>query len=175
MDSQTRTRNMRTHLTCSACRILRRRCGVNCILAPYFPTEEAENFVRVHKVFGASNVIKMLQQDYPERILMECDQMVEESRREDAVKSLVYEAHTRLKDPVYGCTGAIFYLQKHVKELEEQLQSARAEAMELKAKKDQLFETFIDVHLSPVNDSVFDHFFVGDPSCTISASSNSTL
>ncbi|KAG9447850.1 hypothetical protein H6P81_013978 [Aristolochia fimbriata] len=169
MDSQAQARNVRAHPPCSACRILRRRCDVNCILAPFFPAEEAENFVRVHKVFGASNVIKMLQ-------------MVDESRREDTVKSMVYEAHTRLKDPVYGCTGAIFYLQKHVKELEQQLQSARAEATELRGQREQLLKAFMDAHLvdpfSPViNDSVFDHFFVDAAAagpCSVPANSYSS-
>ena len=51
----------RTHQPCAACRMLRRRCDSNCILAPYFPSDEIEKFSGVHKVFGASNVIKMIQ------------------------------------------------------------------------------------------------------------------
>ena len=56
--------------------------------------------------------------------------MVEETRREDAVKALVYEARARLKDPVYGSTGAIFHLQKMVQELKVQLESIRARVRE---------------------------------------------
>ena len=51
----------RTHQPCAACRMLRRRCDRDCILAPYFPSYEAEKFAGVHKVFGASNVIRMIQ------------------------------------------------------------------------------------------------------------------
>lgn len=49
--------------------------------------------------------------------------MVEESRREDAVKAIIYEARARVNDPVYGSAGAIFYLQKMIQELKTQLRS----------------------------------------------------
>jgi len=34
------------------------------MLAPYFPGDEAEKFFGVHKVFGASNVIRMIQVEH---------------------------------------------------------------------------------------------------------------
>jgi len=46
---------------CAACKYLRRRCPKDCIFAPYFPPSNLERFVCVHKIFGASNVAKMLQ------------------------------------------------------------------------------------------------------------------
>lgn len=46
---------------CAACKILRRRCVDNCILAPYFPPTEPLKFTTAHRVFGASNIIKFLQ------------------------------------------------------------------------------------------------------------------
>lgn len=46
---------------CAACKLLRRRCGEDCVFAPYFPADEPHKFANVHKVFGASNVNKMLQ------------------------------------------------------------------------------------------------------------------
>ena len=33
----------------------------DCVFAPYFPAKEPYKFVIVHKIFGASNVNKMLQ------------------------------------------------------------------------------------------------------------------
>lgn len=65
-------------------------------------------------------------------------QMVEETKREDAVKAIVFEARARMRDPVYGSTGAIFHLQKMVQELETQLQSTRAQALILQAQTDEL-------------------------------------
>lgn len=46
---------------CAACKLLRRRCAHDCVFAPYFPADEPHKFASVHKVFGASNVNKMLQ------------------------------------------------------------------------------------------------------------------
>ena len=46
---------------CAACKLLRRKCAQDCVFAPYFPADEPQKFANVHKVFGASNVNKMLQ------------------------------------------------------------------------------------------------------------------
>lgn len=46
---------------CASCKLLRRRCAKDCIFAPYFPSDDPHKFAIVHKVFGASNVSKMLQ------------------------------------------------------------------------------------------------------------------
>ncbi|KAJ0015094.1 hypothetical protein Pint_20680 [Pistacia integerrima] len=46
---------------CGACKFLRRKCVSGCIFAPYFGTDQgAARFAAVHKVFGASNVSKLL-------------------------------------------------------------------------------------------------------------------
>ncbi|XLT33663.1 hypothetical protein HN873_064955, partial [Arachis hypogaea] len=47
---------------CASCKLLRRRCAKDCIFAPYFPSDDPQKFAIVHKVFGASNVSKMLQE-----------------------------------------------------------------------------------------------------------------
>ncbi|KAE9607330.1 hypothetical protein Lal_00026731 [Lupinus albus] len=49
---------------CAACRLLKRKCNHDCVFAPYFPASEPHKFSNVHKVFGASNVNKMLQVHY---------------------------------------------------------------------------------------------------------------
>ena len=50
---------------CAACKILRRRCAADkCVLAPYFPPTEPLKFIIAHRVFGASNIMKMLQVNY---------------------------------------------------------------------------------------------------------------
>ncbi|GMH13327.1 hypothetical protein Nepgr_015168 [Nepenthes gracilis] len=103
---------------CAACKVLRRRCADKCVLAPYFPPTDPLKFAIAHKVFGASNIIKLLQ-DLPE------------SQRADAVSSMVYEANARLRDPVYGCAGAICQLQEQVNELQAQLAKAQAEMVNM--------------------------------------------
>ena len=51
---------LNTVTPCAACKLLRRRCAQECPFAPYFSPHEPHNFAAVHKVFGASNVSKML-------------------------------------------------------------------------------------------------------------------
>ncbi|KAF1881413.1 hypothetical protein Lal_00023449 [Lupinus albus] len=104
---------------CAACKLLRRRCAKDCVFAPYFPANEPHKFGSVHKVFGASNVNKMLQE-------------LPEHQRNDAVSSMVYEANARVKDPVYGCAGAISSLQQQVDVLQTQLALAQAEIVHMK-------------------------------------------
>ncbi|KAF9676966.1 hypothetical protein SADUNF_Sadunf08G0058300 [Salix dunnii] len=101
---------------CASCKLLRRRCAKDCIFAPYFPSDDPHKFAIVHKVFGASNVSKMLQE-----LLVH--------QRADAVSSLVYEANARVRDPVYGCVGAISYLQNQVSQLQMQLAVAQADIL----------------------------------------------
>ncbi|GMN23569.1 hypothetical protein TIFTF001_000170 [Ficus carica] len=101
---------------CASCKLLRRRCAKDCIFAPYFPSDDPHKFAIVHKVFGASNVSKMLQE-------------LPVHQRGDAVSSLVYEANARVRDPVYGCVGAISYLQNQVSQLQMQLAVAQAEML----------------------------------------------
>lgn len=59
-------------------------------------------------------------------------QEVPESQRADAANSLVYEANLRLRDPIYGCMGAISALQQQVQALELELQAVRAEILKHK-------------------------------------------
>ncbi|KAK8596557.1 hypothetical protein V6N13_001176 [Hibiscus sabdariffa] len=101
---------------CASCKLLRRRCAKDCIFAPYFPSDDPHKFAIVHKVFGASNVSKMLQE-------------LPIQQRGDAVSSLVYEANARVRDPVYGCVGAISYLQNQVSQLQMQLAVAQTEIL----------------------------------------------
>ncbi|KAE9451560.1 hypothetical protein C3L33_16552, partial [Rhododendron williamsianum] len=49
------------------------------------------------------------------------------SRRADAANSLVYEANVRIRDPVYGCMGAISALQQQVRSLQAELDLVGAE------------------------------------------------
>ncbi|OWM74936.1 LOB domain-containing protein 25-like [Punica granatum] len=99
---------------CAACKFLRRKCQPECIFAPYFPPEEPQKFASVHKIFGASNVSKLLHEVLPHQ-------------REDTVNSLAYEAEARLKDPVYGCVGAISVLQRQVIRLQKELDATNAD------------------------------------------------
>ncbi|KAG5606967.1 hypothetical protein H5410_028459 [Solanum commersonii] len=110
---------------CAACKILRRRCVEKCVLAPYFPPTDPLKFTIAHRVFGASNIIKLLQE-------------LPEEQRVDAVNSMVYEANARIRDPVYGCAGAICQLQKQISELQAEFAKAQAEILNLKCQNSNL-------------------------------------
>ncbi|KAF3634274.1 LOB domain-containing protein 16 [Capsicum baccatum] len=100
---------------CGACKFLRRKCVVDCIFAPYFNSEEGPSkFAAIHKVFGASNVSKLLHN-------------VPVDDRCDAVVTIAYEAQARIKDPVYGCVANIFALQQQVAYLQSQVMQVKAQ------------------------------------------------
>uniref|UniRef100_A0A2C9VBU3 LOB domain-containing protein n=1 Tax=Manihot esculenta TaxID=3983 RepID=A0A2C9VBU3_MANES len=85
---------------CGACKFLRRKCISGCIFAPHFGSDQgAARFAAVHKVFGASNVSKLLLH-------------IPMNRRHEAVVTISYEAQARLSDPVYGCVSTILALQQ---------------------------------------------------------------
>lgn len=90
---------------CGACKFLRRKCVKGCVFAPYFCHDQgATHFAAIHKVFGASNVSKLLLH-------------LPVSDRFDAAVTISYEAQARLQDPIYGCVSHIFALQQQVSQL----------------------------------------------------------
>ncbi|GAV61818.1 DUF260 domain-containing protein, partial [Cephalotus follicularis] len=105
---------------CAACKYLRRRCPEDCIFSPYFPPNDSRRFSCVHKIYGASNVGKMLQQ-------------LPAPMRAQAADSLYFEAQCRIQDPVYGCVGIISLLQQQIHDVESQLAKIQAEIMILQS------------------------------------------
>ncbi|PWZ10798.1 Protein IAL1 [Zea mays] len=105
---------------CAACKFLRRKCQPDCVFAPYFPPDNPQKFVRVHRVFGASNVTKLMNEIHP-------------LQREDAMNSLAYEADMRIRDPVYGCVGVISILQHNLRQLQQDLARAKYELSKYQA------------------------------------------
>ncbi|XP_057857986.2 LOB domain-containing protein 29-like [Cryptomeria japonica] len=101
---------------CGACKFLRRKCMKGCVFAPYFSTEQLgpAHFAAIHKIFGASNFSKLLQN------------ITSEQERFDAVVSISYEAQARLQDPTYGCVSHIFALQQQVAHLQAELSIAHS-------------------------------------------------
>ncbi|MCO5586631.1 hypothetical protein L7F22_040572 [Adiantum nelumboides] len=92
---------------CGACKFLRRKCVKDCVFAPYFGAEHgAARFAAVHKIFGASNVNKLLRS-------------IPVHKRFDAVITISYEAQARITNPVYGCVATIADLQQQVECVDE--------------------------------------------------------
>ncbi|KAK4776217.1 hypothetical protein SAY87_024178 [Trapa incisa] len=112
---------------CAACKYLRRRCPQDCIFSPHFPSSNPQRFAYVHRIYGASNVGKML-----ERIALlkldgfENDQRVPEFERSHVADSLHFEAKCRIEDPVYGCVGFISRLEHQIHSIESEIAMTRA-------------------------------------------------
>ncbi|KAK9683334.1 hypothetical protein RND81_10G133000 [Saponaria officinalis] len=96
--------------SCGACKFLRRKCTSECVLRPYFSYDEANiHFGAIHKVFGASNVTRLLLH-------------LPEQYRNEAALSITYEALARFRDPVHGCVAYIYALQQEVAKLQEEIE-----------------------------------------------------
>ncbi|KAJ9545613.1 hypothetical protein OSB04_025320 [Centaurea solstitialis] len=96
--------------SCGACKFLRRRCTNECVFTPYFCySEGAHHFAAVHKVFGASNVSKLLMK-------------LPLQDRSEAAITISYEALARMQDPIYGCVAQILALEQQVAILQEEIE-----------------------------------------------------
>ncbi|CAM8906438.1 unnamed protein product [Rhodiola kirilowii] len=109
---------------CAACKCLRRKCVMGCILAPYFPSTNPQRFASVHKVFGAANITKMLEQ-------------VPIHLRGQAADSMIFEAETRMKDPVYGSAGIISQLQQQIAHVQGEIMKIKGEIARHNAQQQQ--------------------------------------
>ncbi|KAK7276304.1 hypothetical protein RIF29_17443 [Crotalaria pallida] len=95
--------------SCGACKFLRRKCSSDCVFSPYFSYDQAAtHFAAVHKVYGASNVSRLLSH-------------LPIQYRSDAAITISYQALARMQDPVYGCVAYIYALQHQVASLQEEI------------------------------------------------------
>ncbi|KAJ6757588.1 LOB DOMAIN-CONTAINING PROTEIN 20 [Salix koriyanagi] len=103
------------HLHVAHAKFLRRKCISGCIFAPHFGSDQgAARFAAVHKVFGASNVSKLLLH-------------IPLNRRHEAIVTISYEAQARLSDPIYGCVSTILALQQQVASLQAELSTVQTQ------------------------------------------------
>ncbi|CAK9158401.1 unnamed protein product [Ilex paraguariensis] len=86
---------------CAACKYQRRKCAPNCPLAPYFPPDHQKQFLNAHKLFGVSNIMKVLRNLAP-------------FEKEIAMKTMILQANIRANDPVGGCYRMISQLQRQI-------------------------------------------------------------
>lgn len=105
-----------TGQACAACKYQRRKCSPDCPLAPYFPPDQPKLFLNAHKLFGVSNILRILRQ-------------VDDTQKSDAMKSIIYQANAREKDPVHGCFGIIVMLQTQVERLRDELELVRSQIL----------------------------------------------
>ncbi|KAL2899557.1 LOB domain-containing protein 22, partial [Bienertia sinuspersici] len=92
---------------CAACKYQRRKCGPECALAPYFPHDRQRQFLNAHKLFGVSNITKIIRNLKPHE-------------KDVAMNTIIFQSDARAKDPVGGC-------YRIIKELHHQIAYCKAE------------------------------------------------
>ncbi|XP_010522110.1 PREDICTED: LOB domain-containing protein 2 [Tarenaya hassleriana] len=101
-DCETGNNTSTHHQACASCKHQRKKCNSDCVLAPYFPSYKTKEFQAVHRVFGVSNVQKMVR-------------TVREEDRTKLSDSLTWEALWRQKDPVLGLYGEYRRIHEELK------------------------------------------------------------
>ncbi|KAG9129440.1 hypothetical protein Leryth_026947 [Lithospermum erythrorhizon] len=86
---------------CAACKYQRRKCASDCILAPYFPQNRQGQFINAHKLFGVSNITKIIRH-------------LEQPLKDEAMRTIIFQSDARASDPVGGCYRIIQELQRHI-------------------------------------------------------------
>ncbi|KAM7280041.1 hypothetical protein ACFE04_007175 [Oxalis oulophora] len=108
-----------TTSACAACKYQRKKCSKNCPLSTYFPPHEPQKFQHAHRLFGVSNILKILKQ-------------VTDEEKDDAMKSIIYEADIRARYPVNGCCFVISALEHQLRSVHEQIYYVQSQLAELK-------------------------------------------
>ncbi|GMI73034.1 LOB domain-containing protein 22 [Hibiscus trionum] len=90
-----------TTQACAACKYQRRKCAPDCVLAPYFPHHRQRQFQNAHKLFGVSNITKILKPLNP-------------PDKDIAMHTIVFQSDARANDPVGGCYRIIQELQRQI-------------------------------------------------------------
>ncbi|KAM7471372.1 hypothetical protein LguiA_009555 [Lonicera macranthoides] len=103
-----------TSQACAACKYQRRKCTPECALAPYFPPDQPKMFQNAHKLFGVSNILKIIKHLDP-------------SQKMEAMRSIIYQSNIRDRFPVYGCWGIIAQLDHQIRQAEEELHAVNVQ------------------------------------------------
>ncbi|KAG6545989.1 hypothetical protein Mapa_012651 [Marchantia paleacea] len=101
---------------CAACKFQRRKCAVDCLLAPWFPPDQPRRFANAHRLFGVANILRLIREN--------------KGSVEDLMKSVCFESDARERDPVNGVYGTLRHLQREAERLEEQ-RTALAEQLRM--------------------------------------------
>ncbi|XP_052182288.1 LOB domain-containing protein 27-like [Diospyros lotus] len=103
-----------TSQACAACKYQRRRCSSECPLAPYFPPDQPKMFQNAHRLFGVSNIRKILEH-------------IDPSQKMEAMRSIICQANIRERFPVHGCCYVIRQLEYLIHLAEEELHAVHAQ------------------------------------------------
>lgn len=87
---------------------------------------------------------------------------------------MVYEAGARIRDPVYGCAGAICQLQKQVNELQAQLAKAQAEVVNMQCQQTNLVSLIMEMAAQSQHDYLPQQFNSLDAAGFVNTSSSTS-
>ncbi|KAL0394169.1 UNVERIFIED_CONTAM: LOB domain-containing protein 22 [Sesamum latifolium] len=127
---------------CAACKYQRRRCAPDCLLAPFFPADRVKEFLNAHKLFGVGNIVKILKK-------------VPQHERQNAMRSVIFEANVRARDPVGGC-------HRLIRDMEERLRLCNFE-LDFVMKKLAFYKYNLLRNDETPNSSIYD--FVQNTKC----------
>ncbi|KAG8476892.1 hypothetical protein CXB51_030589 [Gossypium anomalum] len=141
-----------TTSACAACKYQRRKCIPECLLAPYFPADQTKVFQNAHKLFGVSNIVKILKSLDP-------------SQHAEAMRSIKYQANVRDKFPVYGCLGVIRQLYYQIQLLEEEFHSVLSQ-LEMYRQYHHEVPSQLELGMAPPTNGL--HFLTAVPDMPVS-------
>ncbi|OIW11843.1 hypothetical protein TanjilG_31593 [Lupinus angustifolius] len=147
-----------TTQACAACKYQRRKCAPDCILAPYFPHDRQRQFLNAHKLFGVSNITKIIK-------------VLEPHEKDQAMRTIIYQSDMRANDPVGGCYRYIQVLHNQIEyhrtELELVLQNLailRAQAHHQQQHPQHVYDpTLTNVNVGINGEDVMSAGELGDP------------
>ncbi|XP_062088824.1 LOB domain-containing protein 4-like [Humulus lupulus] len=134
-------------LPCACCKHQRKKCSPNCQMAPYFPATKYQEYLNAQKIFGTTNIVRIVNS-------------VEPHNRVAAADTLMAEALARRNDPVRGCYGIIRHLKLQVALHEAQLLHVNRQLAFFKAQEEKHVQKQMDLEKlqlfaslsSPAND-----------------------
>ncbi|MCL7041666.1 hypothetical protein MKW94_004555 [Papaver nudicaule] len=103
-----------TSQACAACKYQRRKCANNCPLKPYFPADQPKMFQNAHRLFGVSNILKIISPLPP-------------SHKSEAMRSIIYQSNIRDKHRVHGCVAIIEQLRFQIQQAKFELEAVNAQ------------------------------------------------
>ncbi|CAI8608004.1 unnamed protein product [Vicia faba] len=117
-------KNNNTTQACAACKYQRRKCAPDCILAPYFPHDRHRQFINAHKLFGVSNINKIIK-------------YLDPPLKDQAMRTIIFQSDMRANDPVGGCYRYIQDLQAQIEYHKNELDLVHQQLAILRAQQSQ--------------------------------------
>lgn len=127
---------------CAACKHQRKKCDESCELAPYFPASRYGEFQHAQKLFGISNIQKIINSVQP-------------NQRHAAAESILMEGNIRYNDPVHGCVGVVCRLKSQIALYQSQLNAVHQQLNILREREKQKHFEGLTKGSSPSSSSPF--------------------